>query len=139
MFWIAYGEAESPAVAPVADDSDQLSQFCVTDGWSANLSDAMLRLGSTAAEFHNLDPDRRHYGLLEFVRCYDADLQRPIVNILEKAALTRQPFHFSATLPSRNGSRHCVYCFGAHRDGSMSTGELFGTFLFSKSAFERIR
>ncbi|WP_099863943.1 hypothetical protein [Pararhizobium haloflavum] len=113
-----------------------LSEFCVVDHWSANLANAMLKMGDQAKTFHQLDPARERFGLLEFVRCYDGDRQRRIIQLFEHAAFENRPFHFTATLGPPD-SRRAVQCFGSHRtvEGTASGEELFGLFVFSRDLY----
>jgi hypothetical protein len=118
-------------------DISLLSQFCIVDHWSANLSNAMMSLGDTARSIHQLPPDRDRFGLLEFVRCYESGSQTKIIQLFEMAASEGRPFHFSASLAGSDGSRQIVHCFGGHRtvEATQSGEELFGMFLFSRALF----
>lgn len=114
-----------------------LSQFCIVDPWSANLANAMLCLGEKARAFHGLDLERDRFGLLEFVRCYDARRHGQIIELLEYAASGRRPFHFCAQLRHPRSDSRIVHCFGAYRavEEMHSAEELFGVFLFSRDLY----
>lgn len=113
-----------------------LSQFCLTDHWSANLSNAMVRLGELARNLHGLPPERSRYGLLELVRCYNPRNHDRIIKLFERAASEQKPFHFSSELGSGNETR-IVHCFGGYRMLETGDGEeLFGVFIFSRDLYE---
>lgn len=114
-----------------------LAQFCVVDHWSANLANAMLRIGEQARVFHGLPGDRDRFGLLELVRCYDEKSHRPIIALFEHAAFESRPFHFSAELKQPANGHRVVHCFGAYRsmEGRHTGEELFGLFLFSRDLY----
>ena len=86
-----------------------LSRFCVVDSWSANLDTAVFTLGDAARRFHGLDPRSSRFGLLEFVRCYDARSSHEIINLFEQAAASGRPFQYTAELKSRTAEKNsCI-------------------------------
>lgn len=113
-----------------------LGQFCLADHWSANLSNAMVRLGELARGLHGLPPERSRFGLLELVRCYNPRSHERIIKLFERAASEQKPFHFSTELGG-DGEARIVHCFGGYR--MLETGdseELFGVFIFSRDLYE---
>lgn len=121
MFHISTEEADSPsaAFAQLAESSAMaaLSRFCIVDEWSANLDSAMLHLGAEACTFHGLDPAVGRFGILDFVRCYEAVAAAEIVNVFERAAATQFPFHYSAELKCEGPAKRLVHCFGQFTAG----------------------
>jgi hypothetical protein len=142
LFRIAHqgGGAAPGDFAPGLHGFDLLSEFCITDYWTANLANAMLQFGEEAKALHGLDAERNRFGLLEFVRCYDQAKQAQIIALFERSAYERRPFHFSADLRQADGGERIVHCFGAHRSvkDSGRGDELYGMFLFSRVLYESI-
>lgn len=118
-------------------DGTLLSEFCIVDHWSANLSNAMLTMGPRAVTAHGLPADREKFGLLEFVRCYGEARRAGIIQLFEKAACEATPFHYSSPLDHPTFGPRVVHCFGRHRavGETAGGGELYGLFLFSRDGF----
>lgn len=114
-----------------------LSEFCIVDHWSANLANAMLKIGPRGRELHGLPVERTTYGLLELVRCYDDCAHDKIIKLFEHAAFESRPFNFSAVIRQPSDDHRIVHCFGAYRSlKDQSDGEeLYGVFLFSRGTY----
>ncbi len=131
--------ADEPPLARIDPAAvEVLSRFCVVDSWSANLDSAVFSLGETARRFHGLDPRSPRFGLLEFVRCYDARASHEIINLFEQAAASGRPFQYSAELKSASPEKRVVHCFGdlvTTPEGK--SGDLSGIFLIARHEFVR--
>lgn len=115
---------------------EALSRFCLIDKWSADLDNAALNLGETAAQFHGLDPAAGRFGLLEFVRCYDQRAAHEIIGLFEQSAADERPFHYSAELRSTTREKRVVHCFGDFNQ-PLADGTSFGlggVFLLARHA-----
>jgi hypothetical protein len=114
-----------------------LSEFCIVDHWSANLANAMLKIGPRARTLHGLPEDRTAFGLLELVRCYDNSIHNKIIKLFEHAAFESRPFNFSATIKQPSDDHRIVHCFGAYRslEDQFDGEELYGVFLFSRGTY----
>jgi hypothetical protein len=126
------GGAESSAA-----DFGLLAEFCVTDYWAADLSNAMLDIGPTAKHYLGLDSKRDRFGLLEFIRCHDRAIHQRIILLFEQAAAHAKPFHFSAELHQFGAGSRIVHCYGDYRmkDGAE---ELYGALVFTRDLFNPV-
>jgi hypothetical protein len=132
------GLSQAPGAASVAlgeGEQDFLTQFCVSERWSGDLSNGLFRLGDTAAAIHGLQ--HRECGLLNLVRCYDSADRNHVLALFEQAATTSSSFCFSTTIILTSGQKQPVFCIGEstgleHR----YSGALLGAFLFPRFQLE---
>lgn len=129
MFKIARSTApRSPG--PGKDDLPMLSQFCVSEAWSGDLSTGLLRLGERAVAIHGLDGSE--CGLLNLVRRYDPNDRSKLLELFEQATTHSSSFCFSTIIHNPlNGRRQPVFCIGESTGLERKyAGTIYGVFLF---------
>ena len=114
---------------------DLLSQFCVSEGWSGDLSNGLFRLGETAAAMHGLH--QAECGLLNLVRCYDTADRNHVLALFEQAATTSSSFCFSTTINLPAGQKQPVFCIGESAGLEQRySGSMLGVFFFPRFQLE---
>lgn len=115
--------------------TDVLTQFCLSEDWSSDLSSGIIRLGRWSATLHGaISPE---CGLLSLVRCYETYDRARILELFEQAATSSSNFCFSTTALVGEGHRQPVFCVGE----SIGTeekyaGSMAGVFLFPRFKLE---
>ena len=111
VFKIAKTAFAAPFVPGSAsfDPSDHalLTQYCITERWTGDLSTGLFRLGERAARMHGLD--QRECGLLNLVRCYDPLDHCRVLELFEQAARTSIFEMTSRVAPDRSFGKAIYY------------------------------
>ncbi|WP_442966916.1 hypothetical protein [Rhizobium sp. C4] len=129
MFKIA--RSTSPRSQGVGkDDLPMLSQFCVSEAWSGDLSTGLLKLGERAVSMHGLDSGE--CGLLNLVRRYDPNDRAKLLELFEQATTHSSSFCFSTIIHNPlNGRRQPLFCIGESTGLERKySGTIYGVFLF---------
>lgn len=138
MFKIARaGHSQAPATSLAIGAGEQalLSQFCVSEGWSGDLSNGLFHMGEAAAALHGLE--HRECGLLNLVRCYDTADRNHVLSLFEQAATTSSAFCFSTTIILASGQKQPVFCVGESSGLEQRySGTLQGIFFFPRFQVE---
>lgn len=117
-------------------DNELLTQYCVTERWTGDLSNGLLRLGEKATRMHRLD--ERNCGLLNLVRCYDPLDRNRVLELFEQAATASSSFCFSTTIEIEGASRQPVFCVGESTGLEQRyAGTILGVFVFPRFQIER--
>lgn len=108
-----------------------LSQYCISEEWSANLMDGTIRLGHWSAALHGLQ--ERECGLTSLTRAYERTDRRRIVVLFEQASASTSSFCFSSTISLGEGHQQPVFCMAeSMRNGMNGELVLAGVFLFPR-------
>jgi hypothetical protein len=109
-----------------------LEQFCVSEGWSGDLSTGLFRLGEKAAAIHGLRDGE--CGLLNFVRCYDPADRNHVLELFEQAATSCSSFCFSTTIAlEESGQKQPLFCIGESSGLEQRySGTILGVFFFPR-------
>jgi hypothetical protein len=113
VFKIARASASQSALPAFSVDQigqEMLEQFCVSEGWSGDLSNGLFKLGEKATATHGLQ--HAECGLLNLVRCYDAADRNHVLALFEQAATTSSSFCFSTTIILATGQKQPLFCIG---------------------------
>ena len=139
MFKIAKANFAAPfapgSLAFDSQDPNLLAQFCVSEGWTGDLSSGLIKLGQWSTMLHGLSSSE--CGLLSLMHCYDGQDRVRILDLFEQAATATSSFCYSTTALGTNGHRQPIFCVGEsiaadeHHAGSM-----VGIFLFPRSKLE---
>ncbi len=120
-----------PVIVPEGGAYSALSQYCISEEWSANLTDGTIRLGHWSAALHGLD--ERECGLMSLTRAYDRADRLHIVGLFEQASAAASSFCFSSTISLGEGHRQPVFCMAESlRNGMNGELVLAGMFLFPR-------
>lgn len=139
MFKIARSSLSRPhgihSAARPAVDQELLGQFCVTEGWSGDLSNGLFVLGENTARMHGLS--HGECGLLNLVRCYDSTDRNHVLELFEQAATNSSSFCFSTTIILASGQKQPVFCLGESTGLEQRySGTLLGMFFFPRFQLE---
>ena len=139
MFKIA--RLHSDTISPKdfrANDNSQasgLSQFCVSENWTGDMSTGLLKLGGRTVQIHGLKSGE--CGLLNLVRCYDTIDRNKILELFEQATTHASSFCFSTTICNARGNRQPVFCIGESSGLEKKfSGSIFGVFMFPRFAMD---
>ncbi|MCA1403635.1 hypothetical protein I6F26_03320 [Ensifer sp. IC3342] len=111
------------------------AQFCVSEGWSGDLTTGLFVLGDKAAAIHGLRESE--CGLLNFVRCYDPADRNHVLELFEQAATTSSTFCFSTTIILETGQRQPLFCIGESSGlEERYSGSMLGVFFFPRFLIE---
>ena len=139
MFKIAKANFSAPfapgSLEVEGHDPDLLAQFCVSEGWTGDLSSGIIRLGQWSTMLHGLSSSE--CGLLSLMHCYDAHDRIRILDIFEQGATAASCFCYSTTILGTGGHRQPIFCVGESiaADGKHA-GSLVGVFLFPRFKLE---
>ena len=89
-------------------DPDLLAQFCVSEGWTGDLSSGIIRLGQWSTMLHGLSSSE--CGLLSLMHCYDAHDRIRILDIFEQGATAASCFCNSTTILGTGGPHQPTFC-----------------------------
>jgi hypothetical protein len=121
-----------------ANDNSQasaLSQFCVSENWTGDMSTGLLKLGARTVQIHGLK--NAECGLLNLVRCYDQIDRNKILEPFEQATTHASSFCFSTTISNARGHRQPVFCIGESSGLEMKlSGSIVGIFMFPRFAMD---
>ncbi|MCA1440480.1 hypothetical protein I6F07_09685 [Ensifer sp. IC4062] len=111
------------------------AQFCVSEGWSGDLTTGLFVLGDKAAAIHGLRENE--CGLLNFVRCYDPADRTHVLELFEQAATSSSAFCFSTTIILETGQRQPLFCIGESSGlEERYSGSMLGAFFFPRFLIE---
>lgn len=135
VFKIANAQTErsSPFDCPVTDDGFLTMEACrfgISEHWTGNLTNGLLKLGDRARELHGLDT--AEIGLLTMMRCYDPIDRAHILKLFEQAATLPSRFCYSTTIVTVNTQRRPVFCIGESAAFDGNGGEIGGMFIFPR-------
>ncbi|RCW27402.1 hypothetical protein DFR48_103366 [Ciceribacter lividus] len=113
------------------DDADGLSRFTVSESWTGDLANGIIRLGECATLLHGLDGPE--CGLLNMTRCYDPHDRALVLDLFEQAATASSTFCYSTTIVSGREYRQPVFCIAETTglDGG-AAGSICGVFMFPR-------
>lgn len=139
LFKIAKANLAAPFVPGSLDinafDHDLLTQFCVSEGWVADLSNGVIKLGERASLLYGLSS--QECGLLSLMRCYDPQDRPRILELFEQAATSSSSFCFSTTAILGAGHRQPIFCVGESAGLEQKySGSMIGVFLFPRFKLE---
>ncbi len=116
-------------------DPDLLAQFCVSEGWTGDLSSGIIKLGQWSTMLHGLSSSE--CGLLSLMHCYDPHDRARILDLFEQAATANSSFCFSTTTLGTSGHRQPVFCVGESvAADKQHAGSMVGVFLFPRFKLE---
>lgn len=117
-------EGESPL-------GEHASRFGVSEDWTGDLTNGLLKLGEKASQLHGLEGTE--CGLLTMMRCYDQGDRGHILRLFEQAATAPSRFCYSTTILSGSAQRQPVFCIGESGgfDGN-DGGTIVGLFIFPR-------
>jgi hypothetical protein len=135
VFKIAKTALASPfvpgSVSFDASDNELLTQYCITELWTGDLSNGLFRLGEKAARMHGLE--QRDCGLLNLIRRYDPLDRAHVLELFEQAATTSSSFCFSTTIESDGALRQPLFCVGESTGLEQRyAGAIIGLFIFPR-------
>ncbi|MDX3925660.1 MAG: hypothetical protein QHC90_07600 [Shinella sp.] len=135
MFKIAKTNLSSPFVPGSLgfDESDNelLTQYCVTERWTGDLSNGLFQLGERAMKAHALG--QRECGLLNLIRCYEPLDRSRVLELFEQAATSSSSFCFSTTIHVDGTPRQPVFCVGESTGLEQKyAGTIIGVFIFPR-------
>lgn len=113
------------------DDAHDLSRFTVSESWTGDLANGIIRLGGCATALHGLDGPE--CGLLNMTRCYDPHDRALVLDLFEQAATTSSTFCYSTTIVSEREYRQPVFCIAETKglEGG-AAGSICGVFMFPR-------
>ncbi|MDI6837289.1 MAG: hypothetical protein QMD99_16470 [Rhizobiaceae bacterium] len=134
MFKIARTTLAAHPMRPLpadGDDAHDLSRFTVSESWTGDLANGIIRLGECATLLHGLDGPE--CGLLNMTRCYDAHDRALVLDLFEQAATASSSFCYSTTIISEREYRQPVFCIAETTglDGGVA-GSICGVFMFPR-------
>jgi hypothetical protein len=114
-------------------DPDLLAQFCISEGWTGDLSSGIIKLGQWSTMLHGLSSSE--CGLLSLMHCYDAHDRVRILDLFEQAATGNSCFCYSTTIAGAH--RQPVFCVGESvASDAQHAGSMVGVFLFPRFKLE---
>lgn len=127
-----HAAANLSQIGPDADfDSAVLKRYCVTDGWSGDLSNGLFQLGRLGEQLHGLQGPE--CGLLTLLRCYEDGDRVRILELLESASSSASSFCFSTHIIAGPAEGQPMLCIGHSTDfGEDSDGRMHGIFIFPR-------
>lgn len=113
------------------DHAVGVSHFTVSEAWTGDLANGIIRLGECATALHGLDG--RECGLLNMTRCYDPHDRAHVLDLFEQAATASSTFCYSTTIVSDGEYRQPIFCVAETRglDGG-AAGSISGIFMFPR-------
>ncbi|HLP68729.1 MAG TPA: hypothetical protein VK181_14535 [Rhizobium sp.] len=134
MFKIARTTLAAPSIQHPpsgGDDADNVSRFTVSESWTGDLANGIIRLGDRATVLHGLDGPE--CGLLNMTRCYDAHDRAHVLDLFEQAATVSSTFCYSTTIISDDEYRQPVFCIAETKgvEGGVA-GSICGVFMFPR-------
>ncbi|MDK1488685.1 hypothetical protein QN219_01245 [Sinorhizobium sp. 7-81] len=134
MFKIARTNSLSSGVHGLPHQ-EMLAQFCVSEGWSGDLTTGLFILGDKAAAIHGLRDNE--CGLRNFVRCYDPPDRNHVLELFEQAATSCSTFCFSTTVVLETGQKQPLFCIGESSGlEERYSGSMAGVFFFPRFVVE---
>ena len=135
MFKIVKTDLSSPflpgSMGYDATDNELLTQYCVTERWTGDLSNGLFMLGDKALQAHGLQ--QRTCGLLNLIRCYDPLDGPRLLELFERAASSSSSFCFSTTIHPEGAPRQPVFCVGESTGlEEKYAGAIMGVFVFPR-------
>ena len=101
----------------------------MSEAWTGDLSNGLLRLGTRARMHHGLDSFE--CGLLSVMRSYDASDRGSILKLFEQAATRPSHFCYSTMIIGDGKLRRPVFCIGQSNGFEHSEGgTMHGVFIF---------
>ncbi|WP_037149601.1 hypothetical protein [Rhizobium freirei] len=139
MFKIAKANFAAPfapgSLSFDSHDPDLLAQFCVSEGWTGDLSSGLIKLGQWSTMLHGLNSSE--CGLLSLMHCYDATDRARILDLFERASTAASSFCYSTTTLGANGHRQPIFCVGESvAADNHHAGSMVGVFLFPRFKLE---
>lgn len=117
------------------NDPDFLAQFCISEGWTGDLSSGIIKLGQWSTMLHGLNASE--CGLLSLMHCYDMHDRVRILDLFEQAATANSCFCYSTTTLGANGHRQPIVCVGESvAADKQHVGSMVGVFLFPRFKLE---
>ncbi|TXH81543.1 MAG: hypothetical protein E6Q77_07955 [Rhizobium sp.] len=114
---------------------DLLAQFCVSEGWTGDLSSGIIKLGQWSTMLHGLSSSE--CGLLSLMHSYDVQDRVRILDLFEQAATANSCFCYSTTIPGTHDQRQPIVCVGESVAADRQhTGSMVGVFLFPRFKLE---
>lgn len=124
-----------PAIADGAGSEAALSDYCISEDWSADLEEGVISVGRWTAALHNLGSGR--CGLTSLTRAYDPQDRRHILSLFEQAAAAPSSFCFSSSLQLGQGRSQPVFCIARSLREQEECGlTLRGIFIFPRFKVE---
>lgn len=112
-----------------------LSDFCISEEWSANLDEGLITIGTWTAALHELTPGR--CGLTSLTRAYEPADRRHILGLFEQASSAPSSFCYSSTILLGQGRSQPVFCIARSALAREAPGlSLGGVFLFPRFKLE---
>ena len=112
-------------------DNELLTQYCVTERWTGDLSNGLFTLGERAMLAHGLA--QRTCGLLNLIRCYEPNDRNRLLELFEQAAAFSSSFCFSTTIHLDGAARQPVFCIGESTGlEDKYAGSIIGVFLLPR-------
>lgn len=112
-------------------DNELLTQYCVTERWTGDLSNGLFTLGDKAMQAHGLP--QRACGLLNLIRCYEPLDRTRVLELFEQAASSSSSFCFSTTIHLDGAPRQPVFCVGESTGlEEKYAGTIIGVFIFPR-------
>lgn len=134
LFKIANADLATTFMVSEQDGDGLLGQhacrFGLSEDWTGDLTNGLLKLGPTARSLHGLDTDES--GLLTVMRCYDQADRSHILRLFEQAATQPSRFCYSTTIVSGAKNRQPVFCIGESSGFEGSGGQMVGLFIFPR-------
>lgn len=128
-------QSATPPFALGEMDREMLGQFCVSEGWSGDLSNGLFKLGEKTKATHGLQ--HAECGLLNLVRCYDAADRNHVLALFEQAATSSSSFCFSTTIIMACGQKQPLFCIGESSGLEQRySGSMLGIFFFPRFQVE---
>ncbi len=120
-----------------SSDNELLTQYCITERWTGDLSNGLFHLGDKAARLHGLD--QRNCGLLNLVRCYEPQDRGRVLELFEQAATASSNFCFSTIINVTGAPRQPVFCIGESTGLEQRyAGTIIGVFFFPRFQLDRV-
>ena len=112
-------------------DNELLTQYCLTERWTGDLSTGLFTLGERAAQAHGLS--QRDCGLLNLIRCYEPIDRTRVLELFEEASASSSSFCFSTTIHLDGAPRQPVFCVGESTGlEEKYAGAVIGVFIFPR-------
>jgi hypothetical protein len=134
LFKIANADLATTFMVSEQDGDGLLGQhacrFGLSEDWTGDLTNGLLKLGPKARSLHGLDSDE--CGLLTVMRCYDQADRSHILRLFEQAATQPSRFCYSTTIVTGAKNRQPVFCIGESSGFEASGGNMVGLFIFPR-------
>ena len=114
-----------------ASDNETLTQYCVTERWTGDLSSGLFMLGDKAMLAHGLT--QRTCGLLNLLHCYAPHDRERLLELFEQAASSASSFCFSTTIHLDGTPGQPVFCIGESTGlEDRYAGSIIGVFILPR-------